>query len=80
MLFPKSRLRFTKTYQGATDPEGWLVLEINAQDLEGVSKVYIPFPDIASIQKRGDLASQKLNQARTLLSMERDAPEEESGA
>ncbi|MCX6379257.1 MAG: hypothetical protein NT023_07225 [Armatimonadetes bacterium] len=79
MLFPKSRLRFTKTYQGKVDSEGWLVLELSAQDLEGVNKVYIPFSDIASIQKQGDTALNRLNQARTLLGAGGDTLEEEEG-
>lgn len=79
MLFPKSRLRFTKTYKGKTDPEGWLTLELTAQDLEGVSKIYIPFADVVAVQKQGDAAADKLKQARSLLSADWGASEEEEG-
>jgi len=80
MLFPKSRLRFTKTYQGKTDAEGWLVLDLTAQDLEGVNKIYLPFADIQAIQKQGDMAEDKLKKARSLLGGDWETTDEEGGA
>lgn len=76
MLFPKNRLNLTKTYQAKTDPEGWLVLDISALDMEGVKKFYIPFEDIKRIQERGEIAVDKLKQARALLGGDWESEEE----
>jgi hypothetical protein len=67
MLFPKSRLSLAKTYQGKTDSEGWLTLDLTALDLEGVNRVYIPMEDVRKAQERGDTASDRLKKARSLL-------------
>jgi hypothetical protein len=67
LLFPKNRLRYTKTYQAKTDPEGWITLELTALDLEGVNKIYIPFADILNAQNAGDKANSRLEQAKSLL-------------
>jgi hypothetical protein len=67
MLFPKSRLRFTTTYQGKTSDEGWLVLDITALEMEGVNKIYIPMKEIHKAKEAGDTASDRLKQARSLL-------------
>ena len=33
MLFPKNRMRFTTNYQGKTDPNGWIVLDLAGVDI-----------------------------------------------
>ncbi len=67
MLFPKNRLRFTRTHQGKNDPEGWIVLDLTALDLEGANKVYLPVADIDDLKAKGDKAADKLQAARLLL-------------
>ena len=73
MLFPKNRVHFTKTYQGKTDAEGWIVLDLTALDLEGANKVYLPVTDLDALKAKGDKAADKLRAARMLLGAE---PEE----
>ena len=35
MLYPKNRMRFTTNYQGKTEPEGWIVLDLDLSDRQG---------------------------------------------
>ncbi|HZP82099.1 MAG TPA: hypothetical protein VFB21_10700 [Chthonomonadaceae bacterium] len=67
MLFPKNRVRFTTSYQGKTDAQGWIVLDLAGVDLDGVNKLYLSMADLTALQKAGDVASDRLKQARTLL-------------
>ena len=76
MLFPKNRVRFTKTYQGKNDANGWIVLDLTALDLEGANKVYLPVADLDDLKAKGDKAADKLQQARLLLGAEPDETDE----
>jgi len=67
MLFPRSRMRFSSLYQGKTDPEGWIVLDLAGADLEGLRHLYLSMEDIEALKKGGDKASDRLKQARSLL-------------
>lgn len=67
MLFPKNRLRFTTTYQGKDDPEGWIVLDMAGADIEGARKLYLSFADIQKLKAGGDTTSERLKQAFSLL-------------
>ena len=67
MLFPKNRMRFTTSYQGKTEPEGWIVLDLKGVELDGVGKLYLPLEDIQKLQQGGDTTSDRLKQARSLL-------------
>lgn len=67
MLFPKQKMRFTTLYQGDTDPEGWIVLEVTNADLEGVNKIYLSLADIQKAKESGDVAAERLKKARALL-------------
>lgn len=78
MLFPKSRISLTKTYQGKTDNEGWIVLDISALDMEGAKKLYLPIEDIKRAQAQGDKAADKLKQARALLGGDWETEEEKA--
>jgi len=67
MLFPKNRVRFTTTYNGKDDAEGWIVLDLKGIDLEGASKIYLPAADLHRLQEAGDTTTNRLKQARMLL-------------
>jgi len=67
MLFPKSRLRFTTSYMGKTEPDGWIVLDLTGAELDGVGKLYLSMEDIQMLKQRGDVTSDRLKQARSLL-------------
>ncbi|HLK56951.1 MAG TPA: hypothetical protein VKU00_10320 [Chthonomonadaceae bacterium] len=67
MLFPKNRMRFTTSYQGKTEPEGWIVLDLTGVELEGVNRLYLSMEDIQKLKQGGDTASDRLKQARSLL-------------
>jgi hypothetical protein len=67
MLFPKNRVRFTTSYQGKTDAQGWVVLDLAGVDLDGVNKLYLSMADLTALQQAGDVASDRLKQARALL-------------
>ena len=68
MLFPKNKLRFTTLYQGETDAEGWLILDLANMDLDGVNKLYIALSDVQGVKAKGDAATERLNQAKMLFS------------
>lgn len=67
MLFPKNRMRFTTSYQGKSEPEGWIVLDLTGVDMDGVNKIYLSMEDIQTLRQSGDTASDRLKQARALL-------------
>jgi hypothetical protein len=78
MLFPKNRLRFTTTYQGKDDPDGWIVLDMAGADIEGASKLYLSLADLQNLKAGGDKTSARLKQARNLLGGDTElAPEDE---
>lgn len=67
MLFPKSRVRFTHTYQGKTDPQGWYVLDLKGVDLDGATTLYLAAAELDALKARGDTASDRLKSAKALL-------------
>ncbi len=67
MLFPKSRMRFTTSYLGKTEPDGWIVLDLTGAELDGVGKLYLSMEEIQGLKQRGDVTSDRLKQARSLL-------------
>lgn len=75
MLFPKNRVRFTTTYQGKSDPKGWIVLDLKGVDLEGATALYLPMEDIQKLKEGGDTATDRLKQARALLGGNMDEEE-----
>lgn len=81
MLFSKNRMRFTTTNQNGKDnPNGWIVLDLLGSEIDGVTKLYLSMEDIQALKQRGDVTSDKLKQARSLLggfdSNENDSEEE----
>jgi hypothetical protein len=67
MLFPKSRMMFTTSYMGKDEPDGWIVLNLTGAELDGVGKLYLSMEDIQNLKLRGDVTSDRLKQARSLL-------------
>jgi hypothetical protein len=72
MLFPKNRMRFTTNYQGKTEPQGWIVLDVAGVDLDGVNKIYLSIEDVQALKQGGDVATDRLKQARALLGGDRE--------
>ena len=67
MLFPKSKMSHTSTYQGNVTDEGWLILNIGNVELEGVTKIYIDLQDLKDIKAKSARESDALNKAKKLL-------------
>ncbi len=67
MLFPKNRIRFTTTFQGKSDSEGWIVLNLIGADLEGASNITLSMAELIKLRELGDKQSDKLKEARELL-------------
>ena len=67
MLFPRIRLKFRRDHAGKTTPEGFLLLDIGALDLDGVRTIVIPLEDIEAAKNAGDKAADRLSDARKLL-------------
>jgi hypothetical protein len=65
-------MKKTNIYQGKTDPEGWIVLDLLGIDLDGATKVYLSFADIEQIKMGGDVQAERLAKARALLGAEAD--------
>ena len=68
MLFPKTKMGHTSTYQGNESEEGWLILNIGNVELEGVNKIYIDLRDVEEVRERKSKESDALNRAKRLLS------------
>jgi hypothetical protein len=77
MLFPKSRMRFTTSYMGKTEVDGWIVLDLTGAEIDGVGKLYLSMDDIQKLKQRGDVTSDRLKQARSLLGGEDAAADDE---
>ena len=67
MLFPKNRMKFRRDHGGKTTPEGFLMLDISAVDLDGVRTIVVSVEDIEAIRAGGDKASDRLSDAKKLL-------------
>ena len=67
MQFPKNRIRFTTTFQGKTDVDGWIVLNLIGADLEGASNITLSLADLIKLREAGDVQSGRLKQAREFL-------------
>jgi hypothetical protein len=67
MLFPKNRMKFTTSYSGKTNKEGWIVLDLTGAELDGVNKLYLPVEDITALRAKGDVTTDRLKEARSLL-------------
>ena len=67
MLFPKSKMSHTSTYQGNVSEDGWLILTIGNVELEGVTKIYIDLEDLEEIRGKSAKESEALNKAKRLL-------------
>lgn len=76
MLFPKNRMRLTHTYQGKSDPDGWVVLDLAGFDLEGLRALYLPVADLKKVREGGDQQAERLRQARMLLGGDEEEVEE----
>jgi len=68
MLFPKTKMSHTSTYQGNESEEGWLILNIGNVELEGVNKIYIDMRDVEEVRERKSKESDALNRAKRMLS------------
>lgn len=67
MEFPKERMGFAPSYQGKSQDEGWLVLDIAALELEGVSKIYVDLSQVEKVKRKRMRESDALEQARKML-------------
>lgn len=67
MLFPKTKMSHTGTYQGNVSEDGWLILNIGNVELEGVTKIYIDLQDLNEIKGKAAKESEALNKAKKLL-------------
>jgi hypothetical protein len=78
MLFPKSRMRFTSSYQGKQGNPGWIVLDLTGADMDGANKLYLPAEQLEKLIRDGDLAGDRLKAARFLLGGGDSEQDEES--
>ncbi|MBI3920578.1 MAG: hypothetical protein HY318_04085 [Armatimonadetes bacterium] len=70
MDFPKDRIEFTQSHKGDTSEKGWLVLNINGVDLEGVHKIYVDLADLDSLRQKKDRKAEMADQVRALFAKE----------
>jgi len=67
MLFPKTKIDYSSTYQGRLSNEGWLILDIGNMELEGVTKIYLDLRDVDEIKAKKNRASDSASDAKRLL-------------
>lgn len=67
MEFPKDKMEFSPTHEGKGTEQGWLVLDIRALDLEGVSKIYIDLSEVEKVKQKRVKEGDALQRARKLL-------------
>lgn len=52
MDFPTDRMDITYSYQANTSDAGWLVLNVNGLDLDGVNKIYIDLSQVHGLREK----------------------------
>jgi hypothetical protein len=70
MLFPKDKMQVITTYQGKTNDEGWLVLDVSKIDTEGVARIYIDLTDVHKLQAQKNEQSDIIKRTKDLLSLD----------
>lgn len=67
MRFPRQRVRFAASYDGKTETQGFILLDIKGLDIEGVNTLAIPVADIETARAKGDQQGDAMKKARELL-------------
>lgn len=65
MLFPQERMSFTRTHEGKTDPNGFVILNLKGLDIEGVTKLVLRWADLESVREsisEGENAAKRLRE------------------
>lgn len=70
MLFPKDKMQVVTTYEGKTSDDGWLILDFNKIDAEGIGKVYVDLSAVRLLQKNKSEQADLLQKAKELLSLD----------
>lgn len=68
MRFPRERMGFARVFEGQSDPEGFITLDLKGLDMEGVTRLVLRWSDLEATKgnaARGESAARKL---RDLLS------------
>ncbi len=67
MRFPKQRIQFTKSHDGRSTDEGFLVLDIKGLDIEGATSLVLDMADVKTASAAGDREDEAKRRARELL-------------
>lgn len=66
MDFPSDRLGFTTKHGTEESEAGWLVLNVQNVDLEGVNRIYVDLRDLEQIKARSTKKEAAAERAREL--------------
>ncbi len=67
MRFPKERISFSRTYEGHSDADGFVTLDIKGLDIEGAAKLVLRFADIRAATEKGTQSESAAQRLRDLL-------------
>jgi len=68
MRFPRERLGFAAVFEGRTDPDGFITLDLKALDMEGVTKLVISWSDLQAARAKAAEGESAAKRIRDLLS------------
>jgi len=67
MDFPKTHLKYLRSRGEKESRQGWLVLDIKALDLEGVTKICLNMDDVEAVQERKAASEVEAERLKKLL-------------
>jgi hypothetical protein len=67
MDFPKNHLKYLRSRGEKESQNGWLVLDVKALDLEGVTKIYLNMDDVDAVQDRKAASEAEAERLKKLL-------------
>jgi len=68
MLFPRQRIEFSPTYEGKTEEEGFISLNLKGLDMEGVTRLVLRWTDLTAVRQAAQHGTDAAQRLRDLLS------------
>ncbi len=67
MRIPAKRIRFTRTWDGRSEGEGYLVIDIKGLDIEGATSLVMSIEELEEARRQTDKGVEARDKLRDLL-------------